>query len=248
VSEADEPNNGPAFYDRLDVFDRYRSMREQAGNANDTLEGPVIQALVGDVSGLRVLDLGCGSAAYGKELLQRGAGRYVGIDGSSRMVALARVSLHGTTGEIIEGDLSRIAFDENAFDLAISRLALHYVEDLSSTLLAVARALVPGGRIVFSVEHPVITSCSRAWTEPKRQDWIVDDYFLAGPRETTWLGAPVRKYHRTIEDHFSALLDAGFGIEHLREARPDRKHLRDPAEFERRSRIPLFLIVSGRKK
>jgi len=247
VSKPDEPSDGPGFYDRADVFERYSSMREQVGNANDTLEAPVVDALVGDVRGLRVLDLGCGSARYGRDLLARGAVRYVGIDGSSRMAALARASLHGTAGEVIEADLAALDVEQDGFDLVISRLALHYVEDLRSTLTAAAGALVPGGRILFSVEHPVITSCSRAWTGPKRQDWIVDDYFRTGLRETTWLGASVRKYHRTVEDHVSALMAAGFTLEALREPRPEREHVPDPAELDRRSRIPLFLILAGRK-
>ena len=53
---------------------------------------------------------------------------------------------------------------------------------------------------MFSVEHPVITSCDRAWQgQGQRQDWIVDDYFDNGPRVTQWLGGQVTKNHRTVE-------------------------------------------------
>ena len=42
---------------------------------------------------------------------------------------------------------------------------------------------------MFSVEHPVITSCDRAWQgQGLRQEWTVDDYFRTGERKTDWIG------------------------------------------------------------
>jgi hypothetical protein len=103
-----------------------------------------------------------------------------------------------------------------------------------------------GGRFVFSLEHPVITSCDRAWqTAGVRQDWIVDDYFESGPRSTDWMGGRVIKYHRTVEDYFIALRQAGFSVDELEECRPKRAHFADEATYERRKRIPLFLLFSA---
>jgi hypothetical protein len=76
---------------------------------------------------------------------------------------------------------------------------------------------------------------------------VVDDYFASGARETAWLGGTVRKYHRTIEDYFRALQDAGFVVEQLRESRPRREHFADEQTYQRRKRIPLFLFLAGRK-
>src|SRR5476649_107650 len=47
-----------------------------------------------------------------------------------------------------------------------------------------------------------------------------------GPRcePAAWLGATVRLYHRTIEDHVAALQSAGFSLQQLRESRPRREH------------------------
>ena len=92
-------------------------------------------------------------------------------------------------------------------------MALHYVEDIRAVCAQVFQTLVPGGRFVFSVEHPVITSCDRAWQSGgPRQHWIVDGYFETGPRVTSWMGGRVVKYHRTIEDYFGALAGAGFRV------------------------------------
>jgi hypothetical protein len=107
-------------------------------------------------------------------------------------------------------------------------------------------ALAGGGRIIFSVEHPVITSCDRGCHfEGPRQDWVVDDYFETGPRITNWMGGKVIKYHRTIEDYFLALSTAGFVVDALRESCPQRAQFHDPAAYERHKRIPLMLFFSA---
>ncbi len=80
---------GAKFYDNAGVFETYTRLREVPENANDTLERPVFLELLGDVGGLRFLDIGCGDAAFGKHLLASGAVAYLGVDGSKNMVAAA---------------------------------------------------------------------------------------------------------------------------------------------------------------
>jgi SAM-dependent methyltransferase len=213
-------DDGPAFYDNGDVFATYRDARQRSQNANDTLELPVIRELIGGVDALRVLNLGCGDAAIGHELLAGGAASYVGIDGSRRMVAAAEQVLAGTTGRVVLQRMEDWHYPHGAFDLVLSRLAVHYVADFAALCGHVYRTLDTHGRFVFSVEHPVVTSCDRAKAPgSERQDWVVDDYFVTGPRVRGWLGGTVRKYHRTVEDYFGGLRDAGFAVEDLRESR-----------------------------
>jgi SAM-dependent methyltransferase len=230
------------------VFATYMRRRQRQDNPNDTLEKPVILELIGSVLGKRILDLGCGDAALGRELLGRGAATYTGVDGSRRMVDVAEKTLAGTVGQVIAHTIEDWAYPKAAFDLVTARLVLHYVADLQSLCAQVYRALIPGGRFVFSVEHPVITSCDRGWPAGSpRQDWIVDNYFDTGPRITNWLGRTVLKYHRTVEDHFLTLQSVGFVVEQLRESHPQRKHFADEQTYTRRKRIPLFLFLAGLK-
>ena len=239
---------GPDFYDDDAVFASYQSRRQRSDSPNDTLEKPVIMQLIGTVAGKRILDLGCGDAAIGRELLQRGAASYVGVEGSQKMAALAEQTLAGTSGRAITQTIEAWTAPPAAFDLVLSRLAFHYVADLAPVFATVFDALSAGGQFVFSVEHPVITSCDHGWPAgTRRQDWVVDDYFTTGERVTSWMGGTVKKYHRTVEDYFRLLQDAGFGVEALREARPQRNHFDDLQEYERRKRIPLFLVLATRK-
>ena len=238
---------GPDFYDDEAVFHTYMSRREdRVDSPNEVLEKPVFDELAGDLSGLRILDLGCGSAGFGLEALERGCRSYLGIDGSQRMVEAARERLAGSRATVEHASIETWTYPREQFDLVASRLALHYVAEIQPLFARIYQALVHGGRFIFSVEHPVITSCDRAWQHSgPRQDWIVDDYFETGPRQTRWMGGEVIKYHRTVEQYFLALRQAGFGVDALRESRPQRAWFRDAATFERRKRIPLMLFFAA---
>ena len=239
---------GGAFYDLPGVLERYREARPTGvSDPNLVMEEPALLEELGSVEGLRVVDLGCGDAALGRTLLSAGCARYLAIDGSERMVAAARETLRGTAGEVERGDIEDFAAPPGAFDLVVSRMALHYVEDIGSVLAACHAVLAPGGRIAFTVVHPVITSHdARASTQELRAEWVVDDYFAGGPRELDWLGAAVVWHHRTIEDYLNALQGAGFALTALRECPPRRERFDgDEAEFARRSRIPMFLLLAG---
>jgi hypothetical protein len=61
------------------------------------------------------------------------------------------------------------------------------------------------------------------------------------------MGGQVVKYHRTVENYFVSLQRAGFSIKSLREAEPQRIHFEDDDTYQRRKRIPLFLIMAGQK-
>ena len=241
--------NGPEFYDDASVFATYMSKREtQVDGPNDTLEKPVFDELLGNLTNLRILDLGCGNAGFGLEALQQGCGSYLGIDGSTNMAAAAKQKLAGTQGKVIQASIESWNYPSGQFDLVTSRLALHYIQEIEPVFVRVNQALVEGGRFIFSIEHPVITSCDRSRQNGSlRQDWIVDDYFETGPRVTNWMGGKVIKYHRTIEDYFVALCAAGFVVDALRESRPQRAQFQDEARYKRRKRIPLMLFFSAHR-
>lgn len=240
--------SGSAFYDDDSVFAAYSQLRRSPTNANDTLEKPIILELLGSVAGLRLLNLGCGDAAFGRELLQHNSVQYVGIDGSHNMIAAAQQNLTNTSGKVMLHTVEDWIYPASAFDCVVSRLVLHYVADLAALCAKLYQTIASGGRLIFSVEHPVITCCDRAWTSGTlRQDWLVDDYFETGLRETQWLGASVKKYHRTVEDYFQILQGVGFAIEQLRESAPQREQMPDKQTYLRRKRIPLFLFFAARK-
>lgn len=239
---------GAEFYDQDEIFANYMARRHRPDNPNATLEKPVIVELLRDVTDKHILDLGCGDGQFGVELLQRGCASYTGVEISRNMIALAVQKLAGTKGRIEPGAIEDWTGPAAYFELVISRLAFHYVADLAPVFRQVYRTLRSGGRFIFSVVHPVITSCTTSAVKASRRtDWIVDDYFLEGSRAVPWMGSEVVQYHRTVADYCQLLQAQGFLLEHLSEARPHEEHFNDKMLFRRRLRIPLFLILSGRK-
>ncbi|TMR88884.1 methyltransferase domain-containing protein [Nonomuraea basaltis] len=166
---------------------------------------------------------------------------------SIEMTRAATTTLAGTSGRVERMDIEQFSAPAHTFDLIISRLALHYVDDLDAVVSACWRSLSPGGRLVITVVHPVITSHDALrTTNEARTNWVVDDYFHTGARQRNWMDNTVTWYHRTIEDYITALTQADFAITSLRECAP--RHDRfdgDTAEFARRQRVPLFLLLAG---
>jgi len=240
---------GPTFYDDDTIFKTYMARRQRAGNPNDTLEKPVVLELIGEFTNQRILDLGCGDATFGQEALIKGCRSYLGVEGSSNMAKAAQEVLAGTNGKVVQATIENWDYPAQSFDLVVSRLVLHYIKDVDEIFRQVYRTLANNGRFVFSVEHPVITSCDRAWQGiGKRQDWVVDNYFDTGQRITSWMGGQVIKYHRTVEGYFVGLQQAGFLVDSLREAEPQSERFENDMEtYQRRKRIPLFLIMAGQK-
>lgn len=242
-------NEGSKFFDEDRKADSYRFRRHLAESPNESIEKPVFLDMLGDVQGKHVLDLGCGDGIFGLELLDAGCQSYLGLDASLHMVQASQKAIQKPLYQVIHAKIEDWTYPVKHFDLVISRLVLHYIADLDDTFNKVYSALKSSGRFIFSIVHPVITSCDRSREHGGlRQDWIVDDYFVTGPRQVYFMGEYVEQYHRTIEDIYKALQDAGFFIEQLRESRPNLEHFTNEALYERRRRIPLFLFFSARKE
>ncbi|WP_434748840.1 class I SAM-dependent methyltransferase [Paenibacillus amylolyticus] len=238
---------GSDFYDNDAVFQTYMERRQGQDNANDTLEKPVMLELIGDATGKSILDLGCGDARFATELLgeKHNGLSYTGIEGSTNMVQTARKTVQGLNARIEQSYLEDGTYPVDTYDLAISRLAIHYIEDINRLFHSIHGTLKKDGVFIFSVEHPVITSTLQP--SGTRTNWIVDQYFVEGYREQQWLGGSVHKMHRSIESYYMALQNAGFRVEHLRESAPQRAYFVDEETYQRRQRIPLFLFLSARK-
>ncbi|PLR84827.1 SAM-dependent methyltransferase [Bacillus sp. V33-4] len=239
-------DNGSQYYDNDDFFRKYTLKRESKDNANDTIEKPIFQELVGNVSGLYILDLGCGDGKYGVKLLQAGSAGYLGLEGSNNMYNLAVKNLEiFEHGNVVHSTLEDYDFPESRYDLVVSRLVLHYIENIDTLFEKIYCSLKDGGRFIFSIEHSVITSTLQ--TVGQRTGWLVDQYFSEGIRDQIWLDPQVYKYHRTIETYFLALQNVGFNIEKLRESKPLRQHFKNADIYERRLTIPWFLFMAGKK-
>jgi SAM-dependent methyltransferase len=239
---------GTSVYDQEDFFSNYMKRRSRKDSPNNAIENPIIYELIGDYQNKSILDLGCGDASFGKELLNQGAAYYTGIEGSRQMVTSAKLELANVNGTIQHETMESYSYPTEKFEIVTSRFAIHYVSDVHLLFQNVHKTLKDNGKFVFSVQHPLTTSSFISkQAGDKRENWIVDDYFLEGERKEPWIEQIVVKYHRTIEHYFKALTKSGFSVVDLREGKPKREHFTNDEEFERRLRIPVVLAFSCKK-
>jgi SAM-dependent methyltransferase len=202
--------------------------------------------LLGDVSGKRVLDLGCGSGQASIALARQGA-HAIALDASARQLERARrlAETEEVRVEWHRGDLADLAFlRADSVDVAFSAHALAEVEDLDRVLRQVHRVLRPGGAFVFSYEHPVALCTGRdeadEGTLPLGLREVRRSYFERAPLTVMRDGESITLYTRTIGDVFAAAGRAGFRIDVLLEPPPLRSADPGPA-------IPTSIIWRARK-
>src|SRR5262249_55070627 len=144
------------------------------------------------------------------------------------MLARAKAETSDSAISYLRADLETFRPERSAFDLAYSSLALHYLENLEPLLVSLHAALVPGSRLVYSVEHPLYTAPRKpGWSvdEAGHSRWPVDGYLDEGPRSTDWLAKGVIKQHRTIGSYVNLLLRLGFALAHIEEWGPSQAQI-----------------------
>jgi SAM-dependent methyltransferase len=235
------------IYDDKSFFEAYSQLKRSVEGLDGAPEWPSIRALLPDLSGRRVLDLGCGFGWFCRWARERGARSVVGVDISEKMLARAKADSRDDAISIERADLEKFAPPVAAFDLVYSSLALHYIENLAALFDRALAALVPGGRMVFSVEHPIFTAPTNpGWSEDAAGHitWPIDRYLDEGPRTTDWLLPGVIKQHRTIGTYLRLLLASGFRIFQVEEWAPSLEQIAVHPDWANERERPPFLIVA----
>jgi len=220
------------IYDNAGFFAGYSQLRRSVDGLDGAPEWPTIVSMLPDITGKRVVDLGCGFGWFCRWAREAGAASVLGLDVSANMLARARETTSDAAVTYRQADLETLELPVSSFDLAYSSLTLHYLEKLGVLFATIHRALAPGGCFVFSAEHPL-------YTEPG------PDYLDEGPRTTDWLAKGVVKQHRTLASYLNLLIDAGFTIRHVEEWGPTRAEIAAHPEWKIDHRRPSFLLVSA---
>jgi SAM-dependent methyltransferase len=238
------------IYDTDEFFAGYARLPRSVEGLEGAPEWPALRALLPDLRGRKVLDLGCGYGWFCRWAREAGAAEVLGIDVSEKMLARARADTTDTAITYQRADMESLALPSEAFDLVYSSLALHYLEDPSGLMAQVFGSLVAGGSLVFSTEHPIFSApAAPKWSldTTGRKIWPLNNYLEEGPRTTDWLAPGVIRHHRTIGTTVHLLLRLVFAISHLEEWGPSEEQIRaHPSWADERHRPP-FLIVAARK-
>ena len=238
------------IYDNEEFFANYSRLRRSVTGLAGAPEWPALCALLPDLRGLKVLDLGCGFGWFCRWAREQGAAHVLGIDVSEKMLAQARATTEDSAITYVRADMERLELPGQSLDLVYSSLALHYVEQLSRLMSQVYRALVTGGSLVFSVEHPIFTAPSDPkWSVDSggRKIWPIDRYLDEGPRSTDWLAKGVIKHHRAVATYINMLVGLGFSISCVEEWGPNEEQIAAEPQWSDERQRPPFLLVAARR-
>ena len=238
-------------YDDNIFFQKYSQMsRSQQGLAGAG-EWETLRKLLPDFKDKRVLDLGCGYGWHCIYAMEHGASSVVGVDISHKMLEVAKEKTHFPQVEYKCCAIEDVEFPEESFDVILSSLAFHYVADYEILVKKIYRILKSGGKLVFTVEHPVFTAYgTQDWHYNEKGEILhfpVDNYYYEGKRTAVFLGEKVTKYHRTLTTYLNTLLSNGFIINHIVEPQPP-EYMMDIPGMQDEMRRPMMLIVSANKK
>jgi SAM-dependent methyltransferase len=176
--------------------------------------------LPGDVSGLDVIELGCGTAYVSAWLARRGA-KPVGIDNSARQLETARglQAEHGLEFPLLHGNAESVPLPDASFDLVVSEYGASIWCDPYLWVPEAARLLRPGGRLIFLVNGTLLLLCSPDDENEPVQDRLLRDYFGLHRLEWTDEEPPTVSFALGYGDWIRLLGASGFAVEDLLEVR-----------------------------
>lgn len=152
---------------------------------------------IGAVTGTRIADIGCGAGALSRALADSAGpgGEVLGLDVSAPLLEVARARAGDrATLRLETGDAQAYPFRDDALDLVTSRFGTMFFDDPAAAFRNLARALRPGGRMVFV-----------AWAEAPANPW----FSAAAEVARAHLGVPAPPSAPPMTPGPTAFRDAG---------------------------------------
>jgi malonyl-CoA O-methyltransferase len=212
-------------------YDRWAEVYDHDLNPLVALEEPVVRQALGDVSGLAVLDLGCGTGRHALWLAAAG-GSVTAVDFSEGMLSEARRKPGASAVSFLVHDLHQpLPFEASAFDRIVSGLVLEHLRDLRFVFGEARRVLQPGGRAVVSAMHPAmfLKGAQARFTDPESGEKI----------------QPGSVPH-SLGDFVMAALGAGFTLEAIGEYAPDAAFAARYPRAEKYVDWPMLVVLQLR--
>lgn len=224
---ADTRRRGSSFSIR-GGYDRWALVYDHDANPLLALEEPFVREAVGDVRGMTVLDLGCGTGRHALWLAAAGA-VVTAIDFSDRMLAEARRKPGAAAVHFLAHDLhDPLPFAAGRFDLVVSGLVLEHLSDLEGFFGEARRVLRAGGRAVMSAMHPAmfLRGTQARFTDPASGEVVQPGSFP----------------HR-LGDFVMAAQRAGFRMDEIGEYAPDARFAARYPRAEKYVGWPMLVVL-----
>ena len=241
-----------AWYDKL--------VGESGSDYHQAVILPAALRMLAPKAGESIVDVCCGQGVLAKPLLEKGIGRFTGVDASPRLIEAAK-SRHGNEARAswVTADVCQAGtWADGTYDAAACLMAVHDVPDAVAMFSNISRALKPGGRALFIFMHP----CFRI---PKQTHWGWDNdqkiQFRRIDRYGTPLEIPITTHpgkdsgeqtafhHRPLSELLTSIGRGGLAVTACEELYSHRRSQGSgpfsKAEHRAAEEFPLFVALSA---
>ncbi len=215
-------------------YDRWAAVYDSDANPLVLLEERVMAGLLGDVRGLEVVDVGCGTGRHAVRLAAAGA-RVTGVDFSEGMLGAARTKAGAERVRWVRHDVvGKLPFEDGVFDRVLCCLVLDHIADVAGLLAELGRickSAREGGFVLMTVMHPamMLAGVQARFTDPGSGEKVL-----------------VESVRNQISDYVMGAGRAGLVIEAMSEHAGDAELVRATARAERYLGWPLLLVMKAR--
>jgi trans-aconitate methyltransferase len=197
---------------------------------------------LGDIRGIRILDLGCGPGWLSRQLYEAGA-QVLGIDGSAELIKTARTSYPDI--QFLEHDLcDGLPSGVGTFTRVVANMVLMDLPDLSKLMHSVREALEPGGKFIFTMPHPCFFNRKSHRDEAGQLYKKVTGYLKPETWRIEGFGGH-NHYHRSLTFYFDHLRANQLAVTRLYEPKHFSDAERAGDEKEYYENIPIFILIEA---
>ena len=197
----------------------------------------------------RVLDVGSGEGELSRLAVTAGATTVVGVDPAWGQLSVARD--RGGGAAYIRSAAASLPFASASFDAAVACLVFEHIDAVREAVAEVARVLLPGGRLLLFLNHPLLQTPGSGWID----DQIIDEqYWRVGPylvEDTTFeeveKGVFLPFVHRPLSRYVNAMAGHGLLVTRMEEPAPPPGFLVLAEEYRDAATIPRLLFMRAEK-
>jgi len=163
-----------------EAYDRW--FTTPIGSLVRKVEAELILDLLNPGRGEIILDAGCGTGVFTRNILESGS-KVVGLDLSLPMLVQAGRKLEGYPFLMVSADILHLPFPEGCFDKVVSVTALEFIEDGKDAVKELFRVTKRGGRIVAATLNSLSPWASRRREEANGKHSIFEKAIFRSPDE-----------------------------------------------------------------
>jgi malonyl-CoA O-methyltransferase len=231
-----KPANKRQHYKKVGVvegYDIWAPTYDEEHNPLIALEQSITLDLIGDVHGLRVLDVGCGTGRYCELLTKKGA-TVVGIDPSKKMLERAKTKITPNCKfELRLGKIEDAEFPDDQFNLVVYALTVGHAPHLEPVIRKISRILKHNGSFILSDMHPY---------------WFVSGFDYVEFSDRNRKRHRIPEYPHLVDEYWSLFKKFKLRLEDIEEPRINDKLLERFPNLARHKGKPLALILKSRKE